>query len=601
MTQGAASTWRDLYAIVRPCGRRRLALVLAMMMAQALLQTLAVFSLVPFLSAAADIDAFRQSRLGSLFVSAIGGGSDHRILSWAGSISLAILVASNLMALTADYGRSRYAYLVGHLLRIRLLADLLDRRYEYFLGINSSVLLKNLVDDTGHVADHMVSPALDIVARVVLVLLLAAGVMLVEPLIVAGGLVVVVLYYLLVMRPIRRRAQRTSDRVKHDIRALYFEITQTLGAIKPILAADRKNWFVARAERISRLHAEEVPRMPMYAAIPRSGLEVVVFGGMIAWVLGALVTGGNLVAMMPRIGLIALVAYRVMPSVQLIFMQIAHMTAAGQSLEEVTGLMREQQAHSALGAREAGNAAPEPMHWKREIRFDAVNFTYAGAAEPALADISFTIRKGERVAFVGPTGSGKSTLIDLFLGLLRPSSGHIMIDGQPLSADTMPAWRRAVGYVPQELFLLDGTIAENIAFGGEGSRDRVLGVSEVAQVRKFVEEGQPEGFDTQVGERGVRISGGQRQRIALARALFGHPNVLVLDEATSALDPATEKRVVAALNQESEKLTVVTVTHRLGTVKDYHCIHYVEHGRIVASGGFEELARSHPAFRELAG
>ncbi len=601
--QGWASTWRELYAIVRPCGRRRLALVLGLTLAQALLQTLAVFSLLPFLGATADIEQFRHSRPGSLLLAAIGDVSDQRLMVWTGALSLAMLVASNLLALAAEYVRSRYAYLVGHRLRVSLLEDLLDRRYEYFLGINSSVLLKKLLDDTGRVAELMVLPALDIAARAALVAMLAASVAVIEPLIVLGGAGLVVIYYATVVRPFRRRAKRSSEAFKQNVRSLYLGVTETLNAAKPILAAGHKSWFVERAARISQHHAAEMPKIPLYAAIPRVGLELLVFGGMVAWVLATLLAGGNLVAMIPRLGFIAIVAYRVMPSVQIIFMQLSTMTSSSQALEEVSEMLGEQSAMSDKGSVQAKTEPVHPMHWETDISFDQVSFTYAGARQPTLKDISFTIGKGQRIAFVGPTGSGKTTLIDLILGLLYPTSGRILVDSEPLVPEMMPAWRRAMGYVPQDLFLLDNTIAQNISFGadeGKGTRQRILDVAEIAQARQFVEEGQPRGFDTIVGERGVRLSGGQRQRLALARALFGRPNVLVLDEATSALDPVTEQKVVGALAHEHDRLTVITVTHRLNTVKDYDCIHYVEHGRIVASGDYATLLKSHAFFRETA-
>ena len=322
---------------------------------------------------------------------------------------------------------------------------------------------------------------------------------------------------------------------------------------------------------------------------------------MIAWLLIALVGGSNLVALLPKIGLVAVVAYRLMPSLQTLFAQVGAMSAARHALDEVTGLMDEQAAWTAVSAEP--DITTEALHWHREIRFEDVRFAYVGTEEAAISGVSFVIPKGKRIAFVGPTGSGKSTLIDLLLGLLRPTAGRILIDGVPLSPDTMPGWRRAVGYVPQELFLLDGTIAENIAFGRDASaidHDRVAAVAELAQARRFIEDGRADGFAARVGERGVRLSGGQRQRLALARALYGEPNVLVMDEATSALDPKTERAVVAALAAAHEQLTIVTVTHRLRTVRDYDCIHYVEDGRIVASGDFATLSQIHAGFGEQA-
>jgi ABC-type multidrug transport system fused ATPase/permease subunit len=594
---------RDLVAIVRPSGSRAIAGVIALMVFQAIVQTVAVFSLIPLLSAAADMAKFRASQIGQVFVEAVGGGSDQKVLLWAGAISMFILIAGNGIGLAAEYVRARFAYGVAHRLRVQLFSDLLDRRYEYFTQVNASLLLKNLVDDTSTVAGLLISPALDVIARSLLVVLLVAAVFAVEPLIVLGGAGVMILYYLVVMKPVRRAAVASSDTMKEVVRGLYFEVYQTLNGVKPIIATGRKAKFIARASRISSQLADEAPRIPMYSAIPRSGLEVLVFGGMISWLLVALVSGTDLVTLLPRLGLVTVVAYRLMPSLQLLVAQFGAMSAARQSIEEISGLMQEQASLSAVAPGERIATLAEPLSWSHEICFQDVGFTYAGATDPAIAGVSFTIPKGSRVAFVGPTGSGKSTLIDLLLGMLEPTQGLILVDGQPLDQSAMPAWRRAVGYVPQELFLLDGSIAENIAFGfGSDELDhaRVEAVADVAQAREFIEDGRSDGFDARVGERGVRLSGGQRQRLALARALYGRPNILVLDEATSALDPATERNVVAALADGHDQLTVVTVTHRLGTVRDYDCIHYVEHGRIVASGDFASLAKFHDSFGAMA-
>ena len=594
---------RDLYPIMRANGRRKLVFVLGLAVAQAVIQTIAVFSLIPLLTAAADMARFRQSRVGSGFVDLIGGGSDQRVLIWAGMLSLAILIVGNLSALGVEYLRAQYAQRIAHALRSRLLRALLARRYEYFTGVNSSMLMKNLVENPGAVASYLVTPALDVLARALLTIFLIALVVAVEPLIVIAGTVIMALYYLLVMLPVRRRAERSSEVLREDVSAVYFQVSQLLTGIKPIIASGSTAAFASRVERASLRVVAEMPKIPMYSSIPRSGLELIVFGGMIAWLLIVLATGGSLASLLPRIGLVAVVAYRLMPSLQVLVAQSGAMAATRQALVELLDLFAEQERFAAGPAMASdGTIAVQPLEWSHEIRFENVGFTYAGAGEAAIAGVSFTIPKGSRVAFVGPTGSGKSTLIDLLLGLLEPTTGRILVDGAALDHAAMPEWRRAVGYVPQELFLLDGSIAENIAFGVDADsldRQRVEAVADIAQAREFIEDGRSHGFDALVGERGVRLSGGQRQRLALARALYGRPNVLVLDEATSALDPATERKVVQALADGHDRLTVVTVTHRLGTVRDYDCIHYVEQGRIVASGDFASLAKFHDTFASI--
>jgi ATP-binding cassette, subfamily B, bacterial PglK len=587
---------RDLYIVVRPSGLRRLALVMSLVVLQGITQTIGVFSILPFLSAASDTAGFRNSRIGSAFVDAIGGGSDERVLLWAGSVSIAILVLGNAIALIAEYQRSRYAHGIEQLLRTSLLAGLLNRPYEYFTKANSGFLLKVLLQDTSAVAGRMILPAIDIVSRSLLVLFLVTGLFAFDPGLVLSGAAVLALYFAIVMVPVQRSAQATSEKVKRDVPLLYREILQILNGHKPIIATGSRTYFVGRAQRASQAVLEEIPRVQMYSSLPRCGLEILLSGGITVWILVALAGAGSLIELMPRLALVAVVAYRLMPSIQLIFGQIGAMHSSRHSLDEVLCLISEQVASPPAVSCDGGSV--RPLQWSSEIRFENVSFSYAGSEKPAVRDVSFTIRKGERVAFVGPTGAGKSTLIDLLLGLLEPTAGRILVDGKPLATEMMTSWQLAVGYAPQELYLVDGTITENIAFGADPAwvDDRRLGeVIEIAQGHDFVTRIGSDAIDA-VGERGVKLSGGERQRVGIARALYGNPSILVLDEATSGLDTQTERKIMEILSRDP-LLTVVTVTHRIGSLTDYDCLHHVANGRIARS---ERLATPIAATR-LAG
>jgi ABC-type multidrug transport system fused ATPase/permease subunit len=595
---------RQLYELVLPSGKGRLARALLVVCFQAIFQTLAVFSLAPFLSAAADIGRFRNSAAGHLFESAFGNGTDRRLLLSAALTSLVLLIGGNLFTIYAEVARSRYAQAVGLRLRGELLRALLARRYTWFLGINSSILTKYLIEDVSNVALQVLMPVLDIMSRVLLVILLAVSVMFFEPWICLAGVFMIAAYYVVVMRPVRRAGTRAGHVILAEVRKLYFEVQQVLGAIKPIYATDQRHYFVKRVEQVSAAHSHEVAKLPIYSSIPRSGLEMVMFGSMIGWLVILLLTGNDLTGVVPRIGLIAIVAYRLLPSVQLIFANMGALTAAQGSLNEVVGLIREQPSLAAI-TTPCLTPSEEPLVWRDEIRFDRVSFSYPGSDTPALRGLSFTIAKGSRVAFVGHTGSGKSTLIDLLLGLLVPTEGTIAVDGKVLTADDLPHWRRTIGYVPQDLFLLDGTIAENIAFGqspAELDRARTMDVLQIAQAKDFITARSARGIDDMVGERGAKLSGGQRQRLALARALYASPDTLILDEATSALDPVTERKVTQALSGEggAGQLTVVTVAHRMSTIRDYDVIHLMDHGEIVLSGRFDQLVETEQRFRDFA-
>ncbi|MEO5705649.1 MAG: ABC transporter ATP-binding protein, partial [Alteraurantiacibacter sp.] len=569
---------------------------------QAIMQLAAVFSLLPFLGAAADMETFRQSRAGGLLLTIIGDGSDRYVIMATGLISLAVLVIGNGVSLAAEYVRANYAQSLGNWLRGRLLELICDRRYEYFQSINSSLLVKNIIDDVTTFVQGTVSPSLDILARGCLTLLLGTALVIVEPVIALSSVLVLGLYFLAI-RPIRRGASRISNGILTNTKALYFRVSQMLVGIKPILATDNQLHFIDHCVEASRGLAHHCARIPVYTAIPRIGLEVVVFGGLIVWLLANLAAGEDIVALMPRIGLIAIVAYRLMPSLQLISSQTMIIASTRQAMDEITRIFDEQERFSTRGDSTGVRQARVPADdWHESLQFDNVSFGYAGAESLALKNVCFAISKGEHVAFVGHTGSGKSTMIDLILGLLQPTSGAILIDGKPLDPHTAPGWRRMVGYVPQDVFLHDASIAENIAFGrspAELAMEQVRRVAGIAHAVDFIEQHDAIGYDAQVGERGVRLSGGQRQRLALARALYETPNVLVLDEATSALDPQTEKSVVATLAATHEKLTVITVTHRLSTIREYDRIYFLDHGVIVASGSYAEL-QQHPQFKKFS-
>ena len=596
------SILKELYLIVRPSGLRRLVTPLCLILIQAVMQTIAVFSLMPFLSAVADVAAFRHSGIGRRFASMVGNPDDRQLLVIAGSLALGTLIIGNVITIFAEAARSKYVYYFSHSVRNKIVNIILNKKYDYFFNVNKSFLLKNAIEDVEITGSQLLLPALELCTKTLICLFLVSLISVIEPVISAISGVLILVYYLIVVQPIRHRASQTSESSKGLIRKLYFEVYQSLEGIKPIFAAERRWYFENRASEASLRFSKAMSRISLYAVVPRSGLEILVFGGLIVWVLAAIISGGSLNNLIPRIGLIAVVAYRLMPSLQYIFAQIGAMNSSKRALDEVLGILQSEGKTKFNLACDAGSAEISPMSWGQSIRFDAVSFAYQGTEERAIHRLDLTIEKGKRIAVVGPTGSGKSSFIDLLLGLLEPSQGQILVDGIALTASNLPAWRRSTGYVPQEIFLLDGSIRENIAFGhtdDDQDDGRVTEAIELAQAGDFVAGDNRRALDSPVGERGVKLSGGQRQRLALARAFYEKPSLLILDEATSALDPRTEQRVMEALRRDREGITIVTVTHRISTVTDYDCIYYLDKGRIVYSGDYASLMENHEDFRKF--
>jgi ABC-type multidrug transport system fused ATPase/permease subunit len=249
-------------------------------------------------------------------------------------------------------------------------------------------------------------------------------------------------------------------------------------------------------------------------------------------------------------------------------------------------------------------AETAPLKLSEVIRFENVSYAYPFAGRRAVEDLTFEIRAGTTIGVVGPTGAGKTTVIDLLIGLLAPTAGRILVDGRPIGDSNRRAWQRAIGYVPQATFLADLSVAENIAFGVKpdaidmGAVERAAGI---ANIHEFVSGDLPSGYQTRIGERGVRLSGGQRQRIAIARALYHRPSVLVFDEATSSLDTDTEEAIIEAIGKLRRRHTIVMIAHRLTTVQDCDRILVMDNGRLVNTGTYHGLFRQEGRHSALAG
>jgi len=296
------------------------------------------------------------------------------------------------------------------------------------------------------------------------------------------------------------------------------------------------------------------------------------------------------------LGALALGAQRMLPALQQIYGAWASIVGSRASLADALELLDQP-----LPA-EVYQSAPAPLPFQDAIRFDAVRFRYNSDGPWVLDGLNLTIPKGARVGFVGSTGSGKSTTLDLLMGLLEPTHGQILVDGQPITGERQRAWQQTIAHVPQSIYLADTTLAENIAFGVPREAidlDRVRQTARQAQIADFIES-QPEGYHAFVGERGIRLSGGQRQRIGIARVLYKQASVLVFDEATSALDNATEQTVMDAIESFSRDLTILLIAHRFTTVQRCDTIIQIEHGQLVAQGSYAQLLEHSSSFRRMA-
>jgi ABC-type multidrug transport system fused ATPase/permease subunit len=372
-------------------------------------------------------------------------------------------------------------------------------------------------------------------------------------------------------------------------------LQEGLGAIRDVLLDGTQSTYCNIFRRANYSLSRASANNEIISASPRFIMEFlgITLVSSLAYILSS--KTGGLAAALPTLGALVLGMQKSLPALQQIYRSWSIIVGAYASLVDTVELLDQPLPAEAL----RGDIAP--LQFKDFIRFDNVRFRYNSGGPWVLDDLSFTISKGSRVGFVGTTGSGKSTTLDLLMGLLRPTTGVILVDGQPVDEKSARAWQQTIAHVPQSIYLTDSTIAENIAFGvplEAIDRESVERAAHGAQISDFIEE-QAEGYDVFVGENGIRLSGGQRQRIGIARALYRQANVLVFDEATSALDNKTEESVMRSIEGLSNDLTILIIAHRLTTVKYCDVIVELAHGRVAMQGTYEQLCDSSPSFQGM--
>jgi ATP-binding cassette subfamily C protein len=562
---------RRVLFLAQPYGRAKLAMVFSLSLAQALFQVIGVTSIFPFLAIAADPERIRHSKFGLRFLALLPPMSNRELLITAGAVAIVGLLLSNAVNLLAEYARTRYANSFAHWLRLRLLRRMASQPYTYFLQRNTGDLLKKVLGDVTNYTVGVLLPLLDSLARVLTAVLLLATVFLVQPMIALSAAIVLGGFYVIIFRLLARKRREVDENFRISVGGLFREAQQMLGGIKPVKVHRAEEHFLGRFAGHSAIIARMSARVPIFSNSARYLVEPLAFGGLVVAVLLLAVKGRDFSDILPNLGVMALAGYRLLPSLQLLYSQLTQVSSVRHAVDEVYD---EFVAAEADGSVSPGIGSDDltpatPLRWTDAITLREISFRYPRASRPALDGLSLTIPKNTSLGVIGPTGSGKSTLVDLLLGLYQPTTGEILIDGRPLTTALVPSWQATIGYVPQDIFLIDDSIARNIAFGvpdNEIDPARLREACVMAQILGFIETELPNGFDTYVGERGIRLSGGQRQRIGLARALYHCPSLLILDEATSALDTATEAKLLEALRTLAGKLTMVVAAHRLSAV-----------------------------------
>ncbi|MFN3994244.1 MAG: ABC transporter ATP-binding protein, partial [Tabrizicola flagellatus] len=591
-------TYRKLFSLFDRTERRRFWILTGVMLLVAAAEIAGISAVLMLLNVLAAPETIQSSRTLSWLMHLSGLESAFSFQIGLALLVLCVVMAGLAVKALGTYATIRFSLMRGYAISSRLLAAYLSQPYAWFLDRNSAELEKNVLNEVDGLVDRVILPCLRLVANSLLVLAILGFLLLVDPLVTlfSGG--VLGLGYGLIYLRFRGRLHRLGQVMMDAFENRFLVAQEATGGIKDVKLMGLEASYVRSYSTAARTAAQSGATMGAMSELPRFALEAITFGTMLALILLLLLkSGGNVTEIVPTLGVIAFSTMRLLPSLQQIYHSLVALRGATAILDAI---VTDFKSTPALPMADA--VRTEPLRLERALELDGVSFAYAQAEKPTLRGVDLVIPARTTVGIVGGTGAGKTTLVDLILGLLTPDEGEIRVDGVRITPENMRAWQGTLGYVPQTIFLTDETIASNIAFGVPKDQIDMAAVERAARIaalHDFVVSDLPQGYQTFVGERGVRLSGGQRQRIGIARALYRDPTLLIMDEATSALDNITERVVMEAVNRIRADKTIILIAHRLTTVKTCDTIFLMDRGRLLAQGSYDELLAGNATFRRM--
>lgn len=598
------STVSKLLVLLDTRDRAAASVVMASLILVALLEVVGIASIMPFMAVVMDPAIIHTNRFLERAFQELGFQSDRSYLIALGLLVLGLLLFGNVIKAASMWITLRFHNGLYYKLARRLLSRYMSLPYTFFLNRNSAELSKNILGEVQTVIVGVLDPLTKAISSLLVCAAILALLIIVDPLVAMAIALVLGGCYVSVYTLARRKLQVIGHQQVEANAQKFKWAGESLSGIKDLKVLGREHTFLQRFSLHAESHAHNNVTAGLIASLPRFALEGVAFGGILLVVIYFVARGEGISHMVPLLALYAFAGYRLMPSLQELFTAFARLRFSAAGLDVVYRDLTLASGESRDHEQQLQPAPWAPLPFKKHLELRDVSFKYDGTFEPALRQLNLRITPNTSIGLVGPTGCGKSTTVDLILGLISPSAGAIMVDDTPITTVNMRQWQQNVGYVPQTIYISDDTIARNIAFGvpdGEIDMVRVRKAAQLAKLAEFVENELPERYDTAIGERGVRLSGGQRQRIGIARALYRDPPVLIMDEATSALDGITEEHIMDAVRTLSGKKTIILIAHRLTTVRDCDVIYLLEHGAIVSHGTFNELMRDSSWFRLAAG
>jgi ABC-type multidrug transport system fused ATPase/permease subunit len=628
------TTLGKLWQLLPRKHKKRFFLVAAVLFVAAVANMAGIASIMPFMRVLADPEVVTNDELFMRAYEFFGSPELSTFLLVVGIGVLAMFVFANLFMSLSIYVQHMFVQSVASWFTTRLMSGYLEQPYEFYLNHNGAELSKNVFTEVAQVVNGVMMPAMEAIAKGTLALVILVFLIVVDPVVALAAIGVLGGGYAIIFRIVKNRLTHIGhERVKAN-KHRFRIAAEAFGGIKQVKLSGREGDYMRRFAPHVRRFEKSKAKTQIIGKVPKFLLEILALGGILAIALVLFATEGTVAGVLPVLSLYAVSGYRLMPALQMMFQGISKIRSAGASIdvlyedmknleidersivqkqknkENDSGKNKEAEEHekeNQADETQYNDAETEPVPFTDAIHLKNIHFKYPNTDAHVIKRVDLEIEKNTTVGFVGPTGCGKTTLIDILLGLLSPQEGSYLIDERPLmeaaagaaektteikANGALQAWQRRLGYVPQDIYLADDTVTRNVALGvpeKETDFEAVRRACDIANIDEFIQSGLSEGYETVVGERGIRLSGGQRQRIGIARALYHDPEVLILDEATSALDGQTEGAIMDAIHTLAHKKTIVMIAHRITTLRDCDVIYVMEKGEIVDHGSYDEL------------
>ena len=552
----------------------------------------------PFMALVSNPETIDQEIFRNLYVITNSTSRDN-FLILMGSLVVGILFVSAIVATLS----LRYIYHFAQ----RIGAEISSNLFDYYLSTNwlfhtqnnSSKLITNIAGECSRVTTGIVVPALIMNAKIVISLSIIIFLLSVDFLVTLVGFTIFGLVYFIIFSSVKYKLGLNGQKLTEHQNIRIKTMNEGFGGVKDILLMNRAEQFKSRFRNSSLIYGHAVGTQQTLSDIPKYWIELLAFGTMVLLILFLMIASKeNFALIVPTLSMFAMASYKLIPAFQQIYFYLSGIKFSQSAIDSISKDLRTFNSNIIMNQSSRQNN----QELSYSIRLNDVTFSYPNKGSPVISNMSLEIPENSLIGFAGPSGSGKSTLIDIILGLLIPNSGSLVLGENTISKNNTYLLQSRVGYVPQTIFLSDNTIKNNIAFGLDDAdidEMKINNCIDQSQLQDFINS-LPDGLETMVGEKGVQLSGGQRQRIAIARALYRKPKILVLDEATSALDGLTEQKIMQSIHKIASDITVIIIAHRLNTIKECDMIYFIESGKIVDSGSYDELISTNAKFQSLS-